>query len=91
MSECVCLYVEHSRSPKPVDSEVTSKSTLQWSYSLISPMAQWVKNLPAKQETQETQVQSWVGKILWRRKWQLISVFLSGKSCGQRSLLGYSP
>ena len=91
VSECVCLYVEHSRSPKPVDSEVTSKSTLQWSYSLISPVAQWVKNLPAKQETQETQVQSWVGKILWRRKWQLIPVFLSGKSCGQRSLLGYSP
>ena len=33
----------------------------------------------------------WVGKIPWRRKWQPISVFLPGKSRGQRSLLGYSP
>ena len=31
----------------------------------------------------------WIGKIPWRRKWQPISVFLPGKSCGQRSLVGY--
>ena len=30
------------------------------------------------------------GKISWRRKWQPILVFLSGKSHGQRSLEGYS-
>ena len=34
---------------------------------------------------------SWVGKIPWRRKWQSTPVFLPGKSCGQRSLAGYSP
>ena len=34
---------------------------------------------------------SWVGKIPWRRKWQPITVFLPGKSHGQRSLAGYSP
>ena len=33
----------------------------------------------------------WVGKIPWRRKWQPTSVFLPGKSHGQRSLAGYSP
>ena len=33
----------------------------------------------------------WVGKILWRRKWQATSVFLPGKSHEQRSLVGYSP
>ena len=27
----------------------------------------------------------------WRRKWQPTSVFLPGKSHGQRSLVGYSP
>ena len=27
----------------------------------------------------------------WRRKWQPTPVFLSGKSHGQRSLVGYSP
>ena len=34
---------------------------------------------------------SWVRKIPWRRKWQSTSVFLSVKSLGQRSLVGYSP
>ena len=33
----------------------------------------------------------WVRKILWSRKWQPTSVFLPGKSHGQRSLAGYSP
>ena len=32
----------------------------------------------------------WVQKIPWRRKWQSTSVFLPGKSHGQRSLVGYS-
>ena len=31
----------------------------------------------------------WVEKILWRRKWQPISVFLPGDSHGQRRLTGY--
>ena len=29
--------------------------------------------------------------VCWRRKWQPTSVFLPGKSHGQRSLAGYSP
>ena len=33
----------------------------------------------------------WVGKILWRRKWQPTPVFLPGESHGGRSLVGYSP
>ena len=33
----------------------------------------------------------WIGKTPWSRKWQPTSVFLPGKSCGQRSLAGYSP
>ena len=33
----------------------------------------------------------WVGKSLWRRKWQQAPVFLPGESHGQRSLEGYSP
>ena len=32
------------------------------------------------------QAQSWVGKILWRRKWQPTAIFLPGESHGQRSL-----
>ena len=30
----------------------------------------------------------WVGKIPWRREWQLTPVFLPGESYGQRSLAG---
>ena len=33
----------------------------------------------------------WVWKIPWRRKWQPMTVFLPGKSHGQRSLAGFSP
>ena len=33
----------------------------------------------------------WVGKIPWRRKWLPTPVFLSGKSHGLRSLVGYRP
>ena len=33
----------------------------------------------------------WVRKIPWRRKWQPTPVFLSGKSHGQRRLVGYNP
>ena len=32
----------------------------------------------------------WVGKILWRRKWQTTPLFLPGEFHGQRSLLGYT-
>ena len=33
----------------------------------------------------------WVGKIPWRRTWQLTPVVLPGESHGQRSLAGYGP
>ena len=33
----------------------------------------------------------WVGRIPWRRIWQLTPVFLSGEPHGQRSLVSYSP
>ena len=47
-----------------------------------------VKNLPA---VQKMHFDPWVGKSPCRRAWQLSPVFLSGKSNGQRSLVGYSP
>ena len=53
-----------------------------------SLVAQTVKRLSTMRETQ---VQPWVGKIPWRRKWQSTPILLLGKSHGQRSLVGYSP
>ena len=32
----------------------------------------------------------WVGKIPWRRAWQLTPIFLLGESHGQRNLAGFS-
>ena len=57
------------------------------------PVAQWVKNPPAVQQTQVDvgSIHPWVGKSPWRRKWQTTPVFLPGKSRGQRSQVGYSP
>ena len=43
------------------------------------------------QETGRQGFNAWVGKILWRKKWQPASVFLPGKFHGQRSLVVYSP
>ena len=54
-------------------------------YSWASLVAQMVKNLPVRQETQ---VDPWVRKPPWRRAWQPPPVFLPH---GQRSLVGYSP
>ena len=51
-------------------------------------MAQTVKNLPAMQDPG---LDPWVGKSPWRREWLSTPVFLSGKSHGQRSPVGYSP
>ena len=45
--------------------------------SWASQVAQMVKNPPAMRETW---VQSWIGKISWRRAWQPTPVFLPGES-----------
>ena len=47
-----------------------------------------VKNLPPS--AGDAGFDPWVGKILWRRRWQLTPVFLPRRSHGQRSLVGYS-
>ena len=55
----------------------------------ISLVAQKVKHLCLQCE--RPGFHPWVGKILWRRKWQPTPVLLPGKSHGQRSTVGYSP
>ena len=53
-----------------------------------SLVAQLVKNPPAKQDIQ---VQSLGGKDLLEKEMATHSIFLPGKSRGQRSLAGYIP
>ena len=64
------------------------KSEIAGSYGYsTSLVAQTVKCL----QHERPGFNPWVGKIPWRRKWQSTPVLLSGKSRGQRSLVGYSP
>ena len=52
---------------------------------------QWLKNHPVKcRRCKRHGFDPWVGKIPWRRAWQLTPVFLPRKSNGQESLVGYS-
>ena len=48
-------------------------------------MAQVIKNRPAMLETQRGMFNLWVGKILWRRAWQLTPVFLLGNPTDRRA------
>ena len=50
-----------------------------------------VKNPPAMQELQETQVRSLGREDPLEEAWQPTPVFLLGESHGQRSLVGYWP
>ena len=53
--------------------------------------AYWLSSKESTCQCRRCGFDAWVGKIPWRRKWQLTPVFLPGKSHGQRSLAGYSP
>ena len=59
-----------------------------YAYIRASLIVQLVKNLL---QCRRPRFNSWVGKILWRRKWQPTPVFLPRESHGQRSLVRYSP
>ena len=58
----------------------------------VSLVAQFVKNMPAMQETacRRHGFLCWVRKIPCRKKWQPTLVFLLEKSHGPRSLAGNS-
>ena len=58
---------------------------------IVVQMVLVVKNLPAKARDMRCGFDPWVGKIPWRRAWQLPAVFLPGQYCGQGSLAGYCP
>ena len=58
-------------------------------YPGTSLVALMLKNLVMNQ-CRRPRLDSWVGKIPWRREWLPTPVFLLGESCVQRSLPGYS-
>ena len=55
------------------------------------PGSTLIKKPPASAGNERPRFVPWVGKISWRRKWQLAPIFLPGKFQGRRSLADYSP
>ena len=52
---------------------------------------QWLRQKRIILQRRKPGFDPWVGKIPWKREWQLNIVFLSRESHGQRSLVSYSP
>ena len=51
----------------------------------------WLSSKESACQCRKPELDSWLGKIPWRRKWQPTPVFLPGESHEQRDLVGYSP
>ena len=51
----------------------------------------WLSSKESVSQSRRRRFDPWVGKFAWRGKWQATTVFLPGKTHGQRSLEGYSP
>ena len=59
--------------------------------SRVSQVMLVVKNPPANAgDIMRCGLDSYVGKIIWRRAWQPTPIFLPGESRGQMSPVGYS-
>ena len=74
------MYVHRSCHIKILYLGTIMKGWLCWWLSGKESTYQWKKH----------GFDAWVGKIPWRRKWQLSPVVLPGESHGQRSLAGYN-
>ena len=55
----------------------------------LSGLSWWLSAKESTCQCNRPGFDPWVGKILWRRIWQLTLVFLPGELHGQRSLVGY--
>ena len=58
---------------------------------LFLGLLKWLSGKEYICQCRRRRFEPWVSKISWRREWQPTTVFLPGKSHGQRSLAGYSP
>ena len=89
-----CLFNTHCYSNNEIDANCTKNASLP-----LQTEAQIVHQyFPGGSDGKASACRAgdpgfypWVGKIPWRRKWQLTPVLLPGKFHGLRSLVGYSP
>ena len=56
-----------------------------------SGLPRWLRGKESACQYRRSELDPWVRKILWIRKWQPIPVFLPWNSYGQRTLAGYRP
>jgi len=68
-----------------------SLTRLSFETILAVPGGTVIEHPPADAESKRRGFNPWIGNMPWSRKWQPISVLLSGKLHGQRSLAGYNP
>ena len=54
-------------------------------------LPRWLSGKESICQCRRRRFHPWVGKIPWRKKWQLTSVFLPGKIPWTEALVGYSP
>ena len=62
-----------------------------WEHAGYNRLSWWLRWERIHMQCKRPGLNSWVGKIPWRRKWLPIPIFLPGEFHGQRSLAGYSP
>ena len=84
----ILIYIYIFNSQQRFTENICCELNALYYYIEASLVAQTVKRLPTRRETQ---VQSTGWGISCRKKWQPTPVSLLGKSHGQRSLVGYSP
>ena len=60
-------------------------------YSCFYGLPRWLSGKESACQFRRRRIDSWVGKMPWRRKWQPTAVFLPGEYRGQGSLAGCSP
>ena len=83
----LCDPMDCSRPGLPVQHQLTGLGTPILRYGL----PWWLRGKESTCQCRRRGFDLWVGKIPWRRKWQLTPLFLPGKCHGQRSLAGCSP
>ena len=66
------------------------KLTLRTLYPIYG-LPRWGSSKESTCQCKRCQFDPWFRKISWRGKWHATPVFLPGKFCSQRSLMGYSP
>ena len=66
-------------------------ATNTFTFICFRGLPRWLNGKESACQCRRCEFDHWVREIPWRKKWQPTTVFLPGKSCGQRSLAGYSP